>query len=312
MRGWIVAVLLFVTVLAVEQSAQACSCLPPDEGRSYNDAEHVVHVRVVSAVRASRTSRLYLARLVEPDFKGCLGRGRWVLLRTAADSAMCGIDLARGEEYLLHGTTAGHLFGTPILGVGLCDSNARWGDVTPEQHAFLGSRFVCCGDECACTDGSQPVNCFVDPCQVSSCDVEGATCTANYCGGCNAEWSDESGARVCEAGSDAGDGCTRDEPHRSYIANDPEACSTIRFACADGLRPFFDECGCGCEQGCVPSGCSGQVCADVDSNIVTTCEWRDEYACYRDAECTQQADGSCGWTPTAELEACLADPPPPT
>jgi hypothetical protein len=32
---------------------------------------------------------------------------------------------------------------------------------------------------------------------VSSCAVEGATCNANYCGGCNAEWTDASGGRVC-------------------------------------------------------------------------------------------------------------------
>ena len=40
-----------------------------------------------------------------------------------------------------------------------------------------------------CADGSQPVNCLVDPCQVSSCPaVNGATCVADYCGGCNAQW----------------------------------------------------------------------------------------------------------------------------
>ena len=40
-----------------------------------------------------------------------------------------------------------------------------------------------------CPDGTQPVNCFVDPCQYAQCPaVEGAECEANYCGGCNAEW----------------------------------------------------------------------------------------------------------------------------
>ncbi len=54
---------------------------------------------------------------------------------------------------------------------------------------------------------------------------------------------------------------------------------------------------------CRPTGCSGQVCADQD--IATTCEWREEYACYRAAECKRQSDGACGFTQTAELEACL-------
>jgi hypothetical protein len=44
--------------------------------------------------------------------------------------------------------------------------------------------------------------------------------------------------------------------------------------------------------------------------MVTTCEFRPEYACYRDATCERQADGTCGWTETPELTACLANPPP--
>jgi len=55
---------------------------------------------------------------------------------------------------------------------------------------------------------------------------------------------------------------------------------------------------------CVAGGCSGQICAD--ESVVSTCEWRPEYACYKSATCERQADGKCGWTKTAELEACLA------
>lgn len=54
---------------------------------------------------------------------------------------------------------------------------------------------------------------------------------------------------------------------------------------------------------CFATGCSGQVCADED--VVTTCEYRDEYACYSAAECRRQEDGQCGFTPTPELQACL-------
>jgi hypothetical protein len=55
---------------------------------------------------------------------------------------------------------------------------------------------------------------------------------------------------------------------------------------------------------CVRTGCSGQVCADGDR--ITTCEFRAEYACYRNAECGRQPDGACGWTPTPELLQCIA------
>ncbi len=58
---------------------------------------------------------------------------------------------------------------------------------------------------------------------------------------------------------------------------------------------------------CFVGGCSGQVCSDQEG-IITTCEYRPEYACYQDATCERQATGECGWTQTTELQACLASP----
>jgi|GEM_PF-2427014 len=54
---------------------------------------------------------------------------------------------------------------------------------------------------------------------------------------------------------------------------------------------------------CVKTGCSGQICAD--SPRFSTCEFREEYACYATAACERQADGKCGWTQTPALQACL-------
>ncbi|MBK9037252.1 MAG: hypothetical protein IPL61_39420 [Myxococcales bacterium] len=59
---------------------------------------------------------------------------------------------------------------------------------------------------------------------------------------------------------------------------------------------------------CYVGGCSGQVCSDRPG-VVTTCEYRPEYTCYRTATCEEQVEGECGWTETDELDACLADPP---
>ena len=59
------------------------------------------------------------------------------------------------------------------------------------------------------------------------------------------------------------------------------------------------------EDSCRPAGCSAQVCSDRD-DVVTTCEWRSVYECYQSATCERQSDGACGWTPTEELNACLA------
>lgn len=58
---------------------------------------------------------------------------------------------------------------------------------------------------------------------------------------------------------------------------------------------------------CKKTGCSGTVCSTED--VVTTCEYRPEYACYRKATCERQPDGACGWAQTPELTACLANPP---
>jgi hypothetical protein len=55
---------------------------------------------------------------------------------------------------------------------------------------------------------------------------------------------------------------------------------------------------------CIKTGCSSQVCSD--HNVITTCEWRPEYACYQKAECKRQSNGNCGFTKTPELTTCLA------
>ena len=54
---------------------------------------------------------------------------------------------------------------------------------------------------------------------------------------------------------------------------------------------------------CRITGCSGQVCSDEE--VVTTCEFKEEYTCYKTAKCERQEDGKCGWTPSEELVACL-------
>jgi eight-cysteine-cluster-containing protein len=60
---------------------------------------------------------------------------------------------------------------------------------------------------------------------------------------------------------------------------------------------------------CVVAGCSGTICTDEEPELMTTCEWKPEYACYQSATCEKQSDGQCGWTETPELNRCLAIPP---
>lgn len=67
------------------------------------------------------------------------------------------------------------------------------------------------------------------------------------------------------------------------------------------------ETGSGAPGQCVAAGCSSQLCVDgaTAGSTVTTCEFRPEYACYQTAKCEAQADGKCGWTPSATLRSCL-------
>ena len=60
--------------------------------------------------------------------------------------------------------------------------------------------------------------------------------------------------------------------------------------------------------GCAVAGCSGQLCVSAAeaADIVTTCEYKAEYACYREASCEPQAKGKCGWTQTTELKQYIA------
>jgi hypothetical protein len=58
---------------------------------------------------------------------------------------------------------------------------------------------------------------------------------------------------------------------------------------------------------CIVGGCSSQLCVDAAAgDAVSTCEYREEYACYATATCERQPTGDCGWTPTDTLTACIA------
>lgn len=57
---------------------------------------------------------------------------------------------------------------------------------------------------------------------------------------------------------------------------------------------------------CYVSGCSGQLCSSTEG-MMSTCEYKEEYACYQTATCEVQATGECGWTETDKLNSCQAN-----
>ena len=54
---------------------------------------------------------------------------------------------------------------------------------------------------------------------------------------------------------------------------------------------------------CKPTGCSGEICSDQQA--VSSCIYRPEYACYKNATCERLSSGQCGWITTSTLLNCL-------
>lgn len=57
--------------------------------------------------------------------------------------------------------------------------------------------------------------------------------------------------------------------------------------------------------GCFIGGCNSEICSDQEG-MMSTCEYRPEYACYETAQCGRGEGGACGWRQTPELTACLS------
>jgi hypothetical protein len=67
------------------------------------------------------------------------------------------------------------------------------------------------------------------------------------------------------------------------------------FAAPDGGSPGA----------CYRGGCSQELCTDRPG-AVSPCIWKPQFRCYKTAACERQPNGSCDFTPTAELKQCLA------
>ena len=309
-KSWVVVVLttLLISLLDV-QRAEACSCLPSTVESSYNNSTDVAMVRVNAGLRLGST-RWYVGTVQKP-FKGCLSDGQPVIIRTAASSAECGTTFSVGNSYLINGQEDGSLFGVPMIRTGLCAYNRDVSALSEADLDFLFAREVCCGDECACADGSEPVACLVDPCQVAA-ECPDGECVSNYCGGCNAEFYDDFGYAVCEAApgecsSDADcpadQWCRQAEPDAADPTAETYECVPF-VAAGDSCNGFtlpwiFERCGDGlvCDPveatGDLPGICRVPCAADSDCtaeehcNADGLCALEEGTGCYSDAECAE-------------------------
>lgn len=183
-------------------------------------------------------------------------------------------------------------------------------------------------NECTCTEAGVACTkkaCLPPPVPEGECRKTG--CSGHICADrdqpSTCEWREEYACyreAECKRQMDGRCGFTATDTLKACLAKTAKTCVQdgktypigATFPAADGCNTCTcTEAGPACtRKACLPSpgacrrtGCSGQICSDQD--VASTCEWRDEYACYKEAECTRQADGRCGFTPTPALKACL-------
>jgi hypothetical protein len=151
---------------------------------------------------------------------------------------------------------------------------------------------------------------------VASPKVETVACTkmacpesnpcCNRCGGAFKIGQDIVLNGATEAWGCGGNECTWRSSCTGFASNDPglyEIKGTVALAGDYAFEIKVDRLKA---QTCQKGGCSRQHCVNNPSNAVTTCEWREEYACYQSATCEAQANGHCAWTSTPQLESCLS------
>jgi hypothetical protein len=124
---------------------------------------------------------------------------------------------------------SGTLVGLSILGFVACGSEDRGESGEQTESVELEQRGRLCGGfaNLRCPPGFR---CVDDP--SDDCDP------ARYGRDCSG---------ICVRGPrPPPQRCNYRDPFRRYVSRDPEECKVLFFSCAQG-KPFFNECGCGCE-----------------------------------------------------------------
>jgi hypothetical protein len=190
------AVLVAVAALAAvaPSPAEACSCVQPSITAAWHEYSDTFQGRVL-AERIQGRSRWYVVQ-VQRTFGGCTEAGDLVLVESPVSEASCGQRLTVGTSWLL--TVEAQPSGSHFH-LGLCGYSRRWATLADDEVDFLLSRPVACDatSPVVCGDGSAPVQCFANSCEVEAWCDEATLCEFNSCGGCVAEFYDDRWAPVC-------------------------------------------------------------------------------------------------------------------
>ncbi len=96
----IAAVVVLGALVFSTGSAQACSCAPTSPGKAMQQADAAIVGRLLGVVPRSRTQADYRYRVQRVYRRGeGIRRGRIVSVRSARDSAACGLPSRTGRRY---------------------------------------------------------------------------------------------------------------------------------------------------------------------------------------------------------------------
>ena len=79
----------------------------------------------------------------------------------------------------------------------------------------------------------------------------------------------------------------------------------IILGCKEQPPQQIEKKECIADSDCVVGGCSGTVCQSKNAEpIFTTCEWKEEYGCYKQINC-KCIESKCQWDKTQEFDECV-------
>ena len=111
----------------------------------------------------------------------------------------------------------------------------------------------------------------------------------------------------CNLASDCPQGICPDEYEYNKFSCSDNKCVENVFIADPCLNHYLEGDECNSDSDCATGGCSGQVCGKrgVIEGIITTCEFKEEYACLKETKCACM-DNQCNWEQSKEYLDCMA------
>lgn len=200
----IIPLILLLSLSILAQVTDACRCVSSwGLQKSYHEkGMEVMKVKVLASIQY-KTNRKYIVRVIKnySNARG-VGTGDFIFI----SSAMTSCEMYLKKETWVVATKKSQSGGPAMYSSHSCDFHKQWKSLESEELAFLNTRMICDRTGCKCADGSGLFYCFKSPCaqELTNNLCSDNTCTANYCGGCRAEYTDDIGIFQCQ--------CMRGDP----------------------------------------------------------------------------------------------------